>query len=290
MVVGKVKTKVLIAGCGDLGLAVAARLDPSTFDLYGLRRSPQSFAAGHISAIQADVTRPDSLAAVRGLDPEILLYCVSADAQTDESYKAHYVDGLRNVLAALEHHHLQHVFFVSSTRVYGQKGDALIDESIKAVPADFGGERLLEGERLLDTLDCATTALRLSGIYGPGRTRMLRLAREPRHWPSENLWTNRIHRDDAADFVAFLFGNVSAGLPVEACYIVTDNQPVAQHEVLNWLAGQLKVDVRGLPMPPVAGGKRLDNHRLRATGFLLAYPDYRAGYTQLINMQGDSQN
>jgi nucleoside-diphosphate-sugar epimerase len=289
MVVGKVKTKVLIAGCGDLGLAVAARLDPSTFDLYGLRRSPQS-ASGHISAIQADVTRPDSLAVVRGLDPEILLYCVSADAQTDESYKAHYVDGLRNLLAVLDPGHLQHVFFVSSTRVYGQQGDALIDESIKALPADFGGERLLEGERLLDTLDCATTALRLSGIYGPGRTRMLRLAREPRSWPSENLWTNRIHRDDAAEFVAFLFGNVSAGLPVEACYIVTDNQPVAQYEVLKWLAGQLKVDVTGLPMPPVTGGKRLDNHRLRATGFLLAYPDYRAGYTHLINMQGDSQS
>lgn len=276
-----VKPRVLIAGCGDLGQAVAAALGADRFDIHGLRRSTQGFPSG-MAALQADVTRPDSLSALQALQPDILLYCVAADAQTDESYRMHYVDGLRNVLAALDPAHLRQVFFVSSTRVYGQRTDALLDESVTPIAADFGGERLLEGEALLQALACGTTVLRLSGIYGPGRTRMLRLAADPQRWPVENSWSNRIHRDDAAAFIAFLMQRFVAGMPVDRLYLVTDDLPVPQHEVLLWIAGQLGVDATQAPVMPVSGGKRLSNARLRATGFRLTYPDYRAGYGHLI--------
>lgn len=274
-------TNILIAGCGDLGQAVAARLDPSSFALYGLRRSRQPFSNG-VSAVQGDVTQPGSLTVLQDLHPHILLYCVAADAQTDESYKAHYVDGLRNVLAAVHPAHLKHVFFVSSTRVYGQQTDALLDESDAPMPTDFGGERLLQAEGLLSGVRCGATVLRLSGIYGPGRTRMLRLAREPQRWPAENAWTNRIHRDDAAAFIAFLIQRASAGQAVDASYIVTDNLPVPQHEVLRWIAGQLGIATAHVPALPVTGGKRLANRALSGTGFALAYPDYRTGYACMI--------
>ena len=276
-----VKPRVLIAGCGDLGQAVAAALCADRFDIHGLRRSTQVFPSG-MAALQADVTRPDSLGALQALQPDILLYCVAADAQTDDSYRAHYVDGLRNVLAALDPAHLRHVFFVSSTRVYGQRSDALLDESVTAKPADFGGERLLQAEGLLQGLACGTTVLRLSGIYGPGRTRMLRLAADPQRWPVENSWSNRIHRDDVAAFIAFLMQRVVAGRPVDRLYLVTDDLPVPQHDVLCWLAGQLGIDATQAPVSAVSGGKRLSNQRLRATGFQLNYPDYRAGYAQLL--------
>lgn len=284
MAAGNVKTRVLIAGCGDLGQAVAARLDHSLFEIYGLRRSGQQLS-GSVDTLQADVTEPASLAVLQDLSPAILLYCVAADAQTDDSYKAHYVDGLRNVLAALKHGPLQHVFFVSSTRVYGQKSDALLDESVVPVPEDFGAKRLLEAERLLESLDCGTTILRLSGIYGPGRTRMIRLAKTPRHWPAENTWTNRIHRDDAAGFIACMIEHAAIKEPVDRCYIVTDSQPVLQYEVLVWLANQFGMDTSGMRVPPSRDGKRLDNRRMLATGFKLAYPDYRAGYKRLIDTE-----
>lgn len=274
--------KILIVGCGDLGCAIAERLNKQDFEIYGLCRHDKPLPAG-ITLIQADVTQLHSLQPLASVAPEILLYCVAASSQTDESYKAHYVDGLRNVLSVLAPANtLSHVFFVSSTRVYGQQTDELLDEATPAIPADFGGERLLEAEALLKTLACSGTILRLSGIYGPGRTRMIRLARQPEGWPQQNSWTNRIHRDDAASFIAFLIQRVLRKEPVQDCYVVTDSRPAAQYEVLMWLAGQLGVNFRELKLPNITGGKRLSNKRMLGDGFNLAYADYKAGYSSLL--------
>jgi len=233
--------------------------------------------------LAGDVTDSSSLARLRAIDPQVLVYCVAAGAQTDDAYRACYVDGLRHVLDALEGAPgLRHVYYVSSTRVYGQSGSALLSEADPPMPADFGGRRLLQGERLLEDLPCGHTALRLSGMYGPGRNRLLVMAADPRQWPAQNAWSNRIHRDDAAAFIAFLIRKVLAGESVDDCYIVSDSHPAPQHEVLRWLAGQLGHAVPALPAPAPAGGKRLSNTRLLASGFRLRYPDYRAGYGALL--------
>jgi len=273
-------SKVLIVGCGDLGLAIAKPLLASGIEVTGVRRTAQQVDG--MEMIQADVSQPATLAVLEAIRPEIIIYCVAAHAQSDEAYQSAYVDGLRNVLATQEHNqNLKHVFFVSSTRVYGQATEALLDESVEAIPADFGGERLLEAERLLQLLRCGGTALRLSGIYGPGRLRMINLAQQPASWPGHNGWSNRIHRDDAAAFIVFLVKQVMAGLRLESCYIVTDSMPVTQHEVLHWIAAEIGVKAAGT-MPLVQGGMRLSNRRMLATGFKLGYPDYQAGYASLL--------
>jgi nucleoside-diphosphate-sugar epimerase len=273
--------KVLIVGCGDLGGAVAAQLVGLGFETIGVRRSANAIQGATI--IQADVTEPASLAKLEQVQPDILIYCVAANGQTDEQYKAQYVDGLRNVLATQsENPKLKHVFFVSSTRVYGQKTEQLLDESIVAVPTDFGGERLLEAENLLKGLACNNTVLRLSGIYGPGRLRMINLAKSPENWPVQNSWTNRIHRDDAAAFMVFLIQQLSAGKTVQACYIVTDSRPATQLEVLRWIAEKLHINTGAGIQVPIEGGKRLSNQAMLSTGFKLQYPDYEAGYSALI--------
>ncbi|MES1989296.1 MAG: NAD-dependent epimerase/dehydratase family protein, partial [Pseudomonadota bacterium] len=147
--------KVLIVGCGDLGGAVAAQLSATNIQVTGVRRSDVAICG--VKIIQADITEGSSLDVLKPIQPDILIYCVAANGQTDEQYKANYVDGLRNVLATqLENSNLKHVFFVSSTRVYGQKTDACLDESTPAIAADFGGERLLEAEALLNNLSCNT--------------------------------------------------------------------------------------------------------------------------------------
>ena len=287
--------KVLIIGCGDLGGEVARQLVAVDIEIFAVRRSAtQSYG---VTYIQADVTQTASLEALKTIQPETLIYCVAASGQTDAQYKAQYVDGLRNVLATQsDNSNLKHVFFVSSTRVYGQSyenTDKLIDETDAAIAIDFGGYRLLEAEGLLLPLGCSNTVLRLSGIYGPGRLRMINLAKFPERWPLQNSWSNRIHRDDAAAFIVFLVRQALAApvlsrtMVTRSCYIVTDSKSVSQYEVLNWLAGKLQVSTPGNVNLPIEGGKRLSNKAMLATGFTLQYPDYQAGYQTLLPRQLD---
>lgn len=272
--------QVAIVGCGDLGSEVAQQLLLSGIITIGVRRSKQPIAG--VEMIQADVNQPATLSKLSSLQPEVIVYCVAATGQSDAEYQAAYVEGLHNVLATqLSNSHLKHVFFVSSTRVYGQNCDAVLDESVSAIPADFGGQRLLEAESLLQSFPCSSTVLRLSGIYGPGRLRMINLAKSPQSWPKQNTWTNRIHRNDAAGFIVFLIMQVIAGNTPQPCYIVTDSMPVSQYEVLSWIAAKLGVSTE-LNQLGCEGGKRLSNQAMLATGFKLQYPDYQAGYQALL--------
>ncbi len=274
--------KILIVGCGDLGSAIAELLFKAQHEVIGLRISAQSLPHA-MQTIQADVTKLNTLNGLSHLNAHIIIYCVAASAQTDENYHAHYVQGLKNILATQTNNSdLQHVFFVSSTRVYGQQTQDILDENMTAMPADFGGERLLEAEKLMLALPCQSTVLRLSGIYGPGRLYLVNTAKDPNRWPANNSWSNRIHRDDAARFIAFLVQKSVNQQPLESCYIVTDDRPTLQYTVLTWLAEQQHIDVSQVNIPITQGGKRLSNQRLRASGFQLQYSDYQVGYTAML--------
>ncbi|MFM9835652.1 MAG: sugar nucleotide-binding protein [Methylophilaceae bacterium] len=275
--------KVLIVGCGDLGGEIARLMALSKHQVVGVRASAKSLGSD-VQCIQADVTQEKTLTPLESLKPEIIIYCVAANAQTDESYNAHYVEGLRKVLATqVNNDALLHVFFVSSTRVYGQKSDAILDENTPAIPADFGGKRLLEAENLIKHLPCKATSMRLSGIYGKGRLYLVNMAKDTDRWPQVNAWSNRVHRDDAANFIAFLCGKVMSNQTVSDCYIVTDDMPTQQYEVLTWLAKKQGIDTTHIKVPLVHGGKRLSNQRMRDTGFQLRYPNYQIGYNEVLN-------
>lgn len=273
---------MLIVGCGDLGAYVAQLLKSAGFSVYALRRSQT--ACSTIQMLQGDVTELESLSKLSDLAPDYLIYCVSADQRSDDAYHAQYVTGLQNILSTQKNNAaLKAVLFVSSTRVYGQLTDAIINHQTEAKPADFGGKRLLEAEQLLDQLRCQTVALRLSGIYGEGRLRMVRLAQQA-EWPTQNAWSNRIHRNDAARFIMYLVQQLQAGQTLEKHYIVTDSLPARQYTVLRWLAQQMGLRAPD-QIPDDTGGKRLSNEAMLATGFELDYPDFKAGYASLLSSQ-----
>jgi len=274
--------KILIVGCGDLGGEVARLLALADHEVIGVRVSSKPLPA-NIQVIQADVTQAATLAVLENLKPNIIIYCVAATGQSDENYKAHYVSGLKNVLTTqVNNDKLQHVFFVSSTRVYGQKSEAILDETTPAIPSDFGGERLLEAENTLKHLPCEATSMRLSGIYGNDRLYLVNMARDQSRWPQVNSWSNRIHRDDAARFIVFLCEKTIQKQMVANCYIVTDDMPTQQYEVLSWLANEQGIDTSNIKKPDALGGKRLSNQRMRSTGFQLQYPNYQVGYTHVL--------
>lgn len=275
----------LIIGMGALGQSLAAYLLNAGHTVTGVRRTPMPSQNG-IDYLSVDVTQAKGLSALSQVRADFVIYCVSADNGTPEAYQAAYVDGLQHVISAVSQHPPRWFFFVSSTRVYGQSVDDLLDESCLAMPNDVGGQLLFQGEQLLlgdeSPMGANSTVLRFSGIYGPGRERLINLSKHPEQWPEHNAWSNRIHQEDGARFIAFLIDKVLKQQWVAPLYIVTDNCPVGLREVLCWIAKQqgmlLSDDIE-----QVAGGKRLSNQRLRESGFVLRFPDFKAGYGNLLS-------
>ncbi|HSK40645.1 MAG TPA: hypothetical protein VK943_12840, partial [Arenibaculum sp.] len=139
------------------------------------------------------------------------------------------------------------VLFVSSTAVYGDAGGDWIDERTTPAPGGFSGRTIREAEDLLASRLGGTgitpVVLRLGGIYGPGRTRLIDQVRGGSAViPAESRFTNRIHRDDAAAAIVHLCTMESVPAPV---YVGVDNEPAELGEVLSFLAAEL-----GLPRPP----------------------------------------
>jgi nucleoside-diphosphate-sugar epimerase len=276
-------TRVLIAGCGNVGTALGLRLAAAGHRVLGLRRDPSGLPAP-ITPIAADLGDPASLAAVPA-DVDALVYAAAADRRDDDAYRRAYVDGLRHVLARLRDAGapLRRLVYVSSTAVYAQDDGGWVDESSPTEPTHFTGRRLLEGEQLALAAGVAGTVLRLAGIYGPGRTR---LVDEVRAGTAEvaagtPVWTNRIHRDDCAGAIAHLLA-LPAPAPV---WLGVDHEPAERGVVLDWLADRLGVarPRRMADAPRGRGGnKRCDGGRLRASGYLFRYPTFREGYAALL--------
>ena len=130
--------------------------------------------------------------------------------------------------------------------------------------------------------------IRFGGLYGPGRHWLLRWVESGRPVQQQPpSWSNRIHVEDAAGFLAHLVSLALAGQPLQEIYIGVDDAPTPQHEVLFWIAEQL-----GQPLPPgkqdasASLGKRLSNSSLRSSGYALRYPDYRTGYAHVLAARG----
>ena len=276
--------KILIVGCGQLGFSIVKNADPDIFKLYGfsrsLKKSPPS-----IEMHQVDILKNEAIDVIKSVNPEIIIYAVSADTQSVESYQDHYVAGLKKTYAALlELDHFKHLFFVSSTRVYGQKTTKILSELDIAEPADYGGEALIEAEAVARQLKDRATILRLSGIYGPNRTRMIQLAQSnPGNWPATNNWSNRIHEEDAARFIVFLIKRIMLKEPIEPLYLVTDGIPTKQYDVLTWIRKRLQLTTDTIEIPILESGKQLQSVLLNQNGFILKYPDFTYGYEAIID-------
>jgi nucleoside-diphosphate-sugar epimerase len=277
---------VLIAGCGYVGTALGTRLAAEGHVVWGLRRRADGLPPG-IRPLGADLTLAETLRPLPA-DLDFVLYTAAADAADDASYRAVYVDGLRNLLRALENQRrgLRRVFFTSSTGVYAQCSGAWVDETSPTDPVEFSGIRVLEGERVLLSGPFPATVLRLGGIYGPGRARLIERVRQGIAVCSGGspLYTNRIHRDDCAGALRHLMTLASP----DRLYLGVDHVPAEQCEVLRWIAGQLGVPPPSMEM--ISGSesqrrqsnKRCSNSKLVASGYVFRYPSFRDGYGPLL--------
>lgn len=272
--------RVLLAGCGDLGERAAHRLIARGDTVFALRRRPPADSTDGIAWLAGDMTRVDLLPP---LPPGItqLVHLPTPGARDEAAYRAVFVDGLRHVMAALDAASLTRVLFVSSSAVYGDSAGGWVDEDTPPEPPGFNGNVLLEAERWLAAQPVSGIALRLAGLYGPGRLQLIArlragLARVPR---TQAHWANRIHVDDAACAIAHLLA-----LPdPQPVYVGVDDTPLPMDVLYDHLAALSGASPPADgPGPAGIGSKRLRNARLRASGWVPQWPDARDGYAALL--------
>lgn len=275
----------LIVGCGYLGERLASRWVSAGSRVWGLVRTPSRLArlaAAGVEPIVADVASP----LPREVLPEVdtVVWAVGFDRSAGRSYREVHVDGLRRLLDALAGN--PRLIFVSSTGVWGRVDGQRVDESTLPHPDREAGHVLLEAETLLGGHPLGPgTALRLAGIYGPGRLPRIDDLRSGRPLQADpDSWLNLIHVDDAAAVVMAVADHAGPG----PLYVVSDGRPVRRRDFYARLA-----DLVGSPppnwTPPAAdargGDKRIDPRRLFAEiGPALSHPDAIAALAGIPGM------
>jgi len=283
--------RVLIVGCGYVGVSLGAELVRLGHEVFGLRRSAAAATELKHAGIQpllADITQPSTLAKL----PRKFDWVVNCTASGGgvEDYRKIYLEGNRNLIAWLADCPPKKFIYTSSTSVYGQNDGSVVTEKSPAEPDADTAKVLLETEKLLlaASPNFPAVILRVAGIYGPARGHWFKqfLKNEARIEGDGARFLNMIHRDD---LIGVIIAALKNGRPGEI-YNAADDAPVSQLNFLKWLAAELK-----RPMPASVSAdaevlrrrgvtnKRVSNAKLKAElKYEFLFPDFRAGYAAEI--------
>ena len=281
--------RVLIVGCGYVGLPLGVELVRQGHEVFGLRRSTAAEAelkrAG-ITPLLADITQPESLKKLPR-DFDWVVNCTASGGGGADDYRKIYLEGNRNLVAWLALSPPKKFIYTSSTSVYGQNDGSVVTEESPAEPEAPTAKVLAEAEQFLISAsqnNFPAIILRVAGIYGPARGHSFKqFLRGEAHVEGDGArFLNMIHRDDV---IGVIIAALERGTPGEI-YNAADNEPVSQRNFFEWLAAELQK-----PLPPrvtadaEAGrkrgvtNKRIGNAKLRAElKYEFKFPDFRAGY------------
>ena len=244
-----------VIGAGYTGNRLVARLLADGERVTATRRH------GGEGTIALDLARPDTVR----ISADAIVVCLAPPGD-DPAGEVSQLAGARRLV------------YVSSTGVYAHGNGAWVDESWPCEPVTALGRARVVAERALPP---AAIALRVAGIYGPGRGLVDRIrAGTYRILGDGRVHVSRIHVDDLVEAIVRAGRSLVAG-PVN----VADDDPAPIAEVAVALASQL-----GVPPPKhvdpstvdpeVAGmllaDRRIDNTRMkRELGVVLRYPSWR---------------
>ncbi|MFT3822217.1 MAG: NAD(P)H-binding protein [Rubrivivax sp.] len=285
------RPRLLIVGCGDIGLRVLRLLQPR-WRVLALTSAPERLqplrAAGALPLL-GDLDDPRTLGRLGGL-AERVLHLAPPPATGEADTRT------RHLLQALARGGgVRRIVYASTTGVYGDCGGARFDETRAVAPATDRARRRADAEAALRAFGrrhgVTVGILRVPGIYAadrPGghpRERLLRGS--PVLRAEDDVYTNHIHADDLARLcVAALL----RGRPQRVLH-ASDDSELRMGEYFD-----LAADLGGLPRPPrisraeamqqlpaaslsfMSESRRLDNGRIkRELRFVLRHPTVREG-------------
>jgi nucleoside-diphosphate-sugar epimerase len=292
--------RVLIVGCGYVGLPLGAELVKQGHEVHGVRRSADgrhALEAVGIKSVVADITDPGTLSVLTG-PFDWVVNCVSSTKGGAEEYRQVYLTGTTNLIEHLKASPPKKYIHIGSTSVYGQTDGLPVKETSLTEPQSETSRLVVEAERTVSKhwgeTKFPAIILRVAGIYGPDRGHLFQqfLKNEARIAGDGSRIINMIHRDDVVGIVQCALKNGRAG----EIYNAVDDEPVAQLHFLRWLSETL-----GKWMPPHATeaenaqrkrgltNKKVQNRRLKMElGYQFKYPNFRQGYTAEIKRLEDA--
>lgn len=255
--------KVLLIGYGYLGREIGRVFREDGWDVIPVSLSGAEHSLG------CDVGSAAGVARLPAAD--FIVHCAASGRGGAEAYRHVYVEGCRNLAKSFPGVPL---LFTSSTSVYAQTDGSVVNEDSPAEPDRETGRLLLEAENI--TLAAGGVVARLSGIYGPGRSVILRkfLSGEAVIEEDGRRFLNQIHRDDAARAVLHLARTGAAGI-----FNVSDSTPLSQLACYQELGRIFR-----RPLPPAGPRdvnrkrgwthKRVANAKLLASGWQPVFPSF----------------
>ena len=283
--------RLLIVGCGDVGLRVL-RLLPPSWQVYALSSSPsrrETLRAAGAIPLAGNLDDAASLRRLAGLATHVLHLAPPQPSGARDLRTRHLLQALRRAAPP------QVLVYAGTTGVYGDARGAWLDETARLRPRSDRAHRRVDAELVLRAFGRATRAhvslLRVPGIYAwdrEGGHPRERLARgTPVLDAADDVYTNHIHADDLARVCMRALLRAPAG----RAYNVCDDTQLRMGEYF-----ELAADLCGLPRPPriswalaqqqlspmqlsfMAESRRLRNERMkRELGLRLRYADVRDG-------------
>jgi nucleoside-diphosphate-sugar epimerase len=285
------RPRLLIVGCGDVGLRAARQLG-TRCRLRALTSQPERLAllrASGITPLLGDLDQPATLRRLAGLAARVLHLAPPPNQGATDPRTRHLLSALARGTESIR------LIYASTTGVYGDAGGALFDETRPVAPASDRGRRRVDAERQLRqrgrSARLHATILRIPGIYAPdrpgGHPRERLLRGTPVLLPEDDVHTNHIHADDLARSTLAALWRGRPQRVVHAC----DDTELRMGDYFD-----LAADLAGLPRPPrisraqaqvqlppmllsfMSESRRLINRRLKTElRVQLRYPHVRDG-------------
>jgi nucleoside-diphosphate-sugar epimerase len=276
--------RVLILGCGDVGLRLVPLLLPR-YRVLAVTSNPERRAelrAAGAVPIVADLDAPLTLGRLADLAPTIVhLAPPQSEGRIDRR--------TRNLAAILPEG--ARLVYVSTTGVYGDCAGASFDETRRVRPQNARAVRRVDAETVLRAWarrrHGKLSILRVPGIYAADRLPLERLHKGlPALVAQEDVHTNHIHADDLARICQ---AAMRLGAP-NRVYHAVDDTDLKMGDYFDAVA-----DAAGLPRPPrlprselersvspmmlsfMSESRRLHNARIKdELGVRLRYPDVQS--------------
>lgn len=243
------RERLLIVGCGDVGLRVAGLLKDRV-RLLALTSSPERVAMLRqqgITPLQGNLDRPRTLARLAGLATRVVHLAPPRNDDQQQWWRdlrtVSVLRALRSRTPPLS------LVYGSTSGVYGDCQGERVSETRAVHPETPRAQRRVDAETAVRhfgrSAHARTSILRIPGIYAPDRAggtpRERLLKRTPVLEHADDVYTNHIHADDLARAaVAALW----RGKP-QRIYNVSDDSELKMGEYFD-----LAADLYGLPRPP----------------------------------------